>query len=104
MEREQRALCNMGSELLGQGFMAAFVILSLYHKSRHHLEERMSVEALPPSYWPVGVSIGLFLDDRLMWEGGGRAQPTVGGPISGQVSLRCIQKASEQAQERKVSL
>lgn len=60
-------------------------------KLRHSGKE-LSVEDLPPSDWPVGMSLH-FLDCQLM-EGG---QPTVVGATPRQVGLNCVEKVAEQA-------
>ena len=56
----------------------------------------MSIKELPLAYWPIGVSVGLFLFNDLL----GRDHPTIAGTPE-QVVLGCIRKQAEKAIESK---
>ena len=54
-------------------------------------KEGTSMEEMTLSYWPVGQSVGHFLND-----GYKRAQPTLGGISPGQLLLGCLKIQAEQ--------
>lgn len=61
------------------------------------LRERTSIEGLPPSVWPIGMSVGNFLIVNWCW----RAKATEGNATSRQVDQGYVKKLAEKAKERK---
>ena len=51
-------------------------------------KERTSAEKMPPSYWPIGKPVGMFLSN----DSCGRTQPAVGGATPAQAVLEGLSK------------
>lgn len=69
-------------------FFVCFVFVNLT-KTRVIPHERTSVEEMPPSDWPIGMSLWHLLDCWLLWD-----KPTVGSVTSGHVVLGNIRKVA----------